>query len=248
VVLENEVLEKEEEDWMSGLYALLLNKFPDDIVFKQVKYIEDLIGIPPDTLGLGFERAWTFEAAHIVNTDITLVYIDGEVVSGLEYEFLPYLPVRSVKSVEILRRPKGMFVDYLREAFPRLDPIAIDGAANMNNIAVLSIYTYSSNGLGALTPTKGLFKGRVSTFSEKREFYTPKYDDPQDNDWNISDLRSTIFWKPLVLTDERGNANLEFYNGDNTGDMLVVIEAISPDGKIGYYETTYTVVKRLENN
>jgi hypothetical protein len=29
--------------------------------------------------------------------------------------------------------------------------------------------------------------------------------------------------------------------------MLVVIEAIAPDGKIGYFETSYTVDKKLEN-
>ena len=52
----------------------------------------------------------------------------------------------------------------------------------------------------------------------------------------------------MVETDKLGLAEIEFYNGDNTGDMLVVIEAISTDGKIGYYETTYTVDKRLESN
>ncbi len=246
VVIENETLEKEEEGWMSGLYALLLAKFPDDIAFKSVKYMEDLIGIPPDTLGMGFERAWTFEAAHVVNSDFTLVYIDGEVVSGLDYEFLPYLPVRSVKSVEILRRPKGRFVEYLKEAYPRLNPFERDRAANMSNIAVLSIYTYGSNGISALTPTKGIYKGRASGYSETREFYTPKYDNLEEMDWNTSDIRSTIHWTPSVQTNKRGSSKVEFYNGDNTGDMLVVVEAITPDGKIGYFETTYTVEEENE--
>ncbi|WP_136482549.1 hypothetical protein [Cognatitamlana onchidii] len=247
VVIENEALEKEEEDWMSGLYALLLAKFPDDIAFKSVKYMEDLIGIPPDTLGMGFERASTFEAAHVVNADFTLVYIDGEVVSGLEYEFLPYLPVRSVKSVEILRRPKGMFVDYLREAYPRLNPFERDSAANMSNIAVLSIYTFGSNGISALMPTKGIYKGRVSGLSVKKEFYAPKYAVLKPEDWDIPDLRALLHWEPSLYTNQRGKAQIEFYNDDSIGDKLIIIETITPDGKIGYSETTYGIEEKNEN-
>lgn len=230
VVIENEELVKEEEKWMSGLYDLLLFKFPDDITFRQVQ----------SPFG-GYEKA------EVAQADLTLVFIDGEVVLGRDYSLLPYLSIENVKSVEILRKPKGEFLEHIMDVFPRMSTFEQIRLSNLN-IAILSIYTYGSSGLAALAPApKGIFQGKVSGFSAKREFYTPKYDKLEDEDWNVPDLRSVIHWKPLAQTNEEGNAKLEFYNGDNTGDMLVVIEAISPDGKIGYYETKYTVDEKLEN-
>ena len=35
-----------------------------------------------------------------------------------------------------------------------------------------------------------------------------------------------------------------FYNADKLGEMMVVVEAISLDGRIGYQEYTYEVEKR----
>jgi hypothetical protein len=230
IVIENEDLVEEEEDWMSGLYDLLFFKFRDDIFMETIP----------------LPAGGTFEKAHVYGTDLTLFYIDGEVVLGRDYLLLPILPVKNIKSVEILRRPNGTFMNHLMEAFPRMSPEQRQRLA-ASYIGVVSIYTYGSNGIAALSSTKGIFQGTVSGFSAKREFYAPKYDDLQDEDWDVPDLRSVMHWKPSVQTDNRGMGKVEFYNGDNKGDMLVVIEAITPDGKLGYYETTYTVEKKLDN-
>src|SRR3546814_8834408 len=48
-------------------------------------------------------------------------------------------------------------------------------------------------------------------------------------------------WQPLLTTDSTGHASAGFYNADIPGDMLIVVEAISPTGKIGYKELTYRV-------
>ncbi len=247
IVIDNEALIKENEKWMSGLYALLQFKFPDDIFFKNINFAEEAFGITPDTLNTGLFNNSPFQLASVVYADATFVFIDGEVVRGVNYSLLPFLPIENIKHVEIFERPKGNLIHYIQEAFPRAHPSEISSLA-ASNIAFISIYTYGSNGVAALEPPpKGVFKGKVSGFSAKREFYTPKYDDLQDDDWNVPDLRSVIHWKPSLQTDKRGLHEVEFFNGDNTGDMLVVIEAISPDGKIGYFETSYTVDKKLEN-
>ncbi|GAA4967065.1 TonB-dependent receptor plug domain-containing protein [Algibacter aquimarinus] len=230
VVIENEELVEEEEKWMSGLYDLLRIKFPHDIAFREL----------PRPFG------GVYDIAYVTKADLTVYYIDGEVVLGRDYLLLPYLSIENIKSVEILERPKGAFLDHITDAFPRM---SAEGQVRLASayIAVVSIYTYGSSGLAALESTKGIFQGKVSGFSAKREFYAPKYDKLEDEDWNVPDLRSVIHWKPLAQTDEDGNANVEFYNGDNIGDMLVVIEAISLDGKIGYFETTYNVEEKNEN-
>jgi hypothetical protein len=228
IVIENEDLVEEEEDWMSGLYDLLFFKFRDDIFMETVTY-----------------SGRTFEKAYVYGTDLTLFYIDGEVVLGRDYLLLPSLPVENIKSVEILRRPDGTFMNHLMEAFPRMSPEQRQLLA-ASYIGVVSIYTYGGNGIGSLSTPKGIFQGTVSGFSAKREFYAPKYDKLQDEDWNIPDVRSVVHWQPIIQTDKSGLGQIEFYNGDNTGDMLVIVEAITPDGKIGYFETTYKVEEKLE--
>jgi hypothetical protein len=252
VVIENKELAKEEEKWMSGLYDLLRTKFPDDVYFENVSFpakafdlvTHDPAVTPVDTI------VKSLEVPKIANTNHAFVFIDGEIVEGIDYPLLPFLAVENIKSVEVLRRPNGSLLQYYQEAFPRNDIIEIKKmiAHQAPIIGIISIYTHGSNGIAALSPPKGVYKGTIPGLSAKREFYTPKYETLKTKDWDIPDLRSVIHWKPMVETDKLGLAEIEFYNGDNTGDMLVVIEAISPDGKIGYFETTYTVDKRLESN
>jgi hypothetical protein len=57
-------------------------------------------------------------------------------------------------------------------------------------------------------------------------------------------LRAPIFWEPRLIVDTYGKASATFYNADIIGEMQVVVEAISEDGKIGYHEICYTVKKR----
>lgn len=251
VVIDNETLGQGEEKWMSGLYDLLRTKFPDDIYFANVSFPAEAFNLPHDPAVTPFDTiVKSIEIARLTNTNHDFVFIDGEVVEGIDYPLLPFLAIENIKSVEILRRPNGNLLQYYQEAFPRTDIYIIRTmiAIEVPIIGIISIYTYGSNGIAALSPPKGVYKGTIPGLSAKREFYTPKYETLKTEDWDIPDLRSVIHWKPMVETDKLGLAEIEFYNGDNTGDMLVVIEAISTDGKIGYYETTYTVDKRLESN
>lgn len=246
-VIENEELVKEEEKWMSGLYDLLRAKFPDDIYFENVSFPARAFGLSADPSLMPQDTIVNhLEVPKIAGTDVAFVFIDGEIIEGIDYPLLPFLAVKNIKSVEILRRPSGNLLQYYLEAFPRNDPLEIAKVRALALVGIISVYTYGSNGIAALSTPKGIFKGKVSGFSTKREFYAPKYDKLQDEDWNVPDLRSVIHWKPLALTDKRGLGQIEFYNGDNTGDILVVIEAITSDGKMGYFETSYAVDKKIE--
>ncbi|WP_298555789.1 hypothetical protein [uncultured Algibacter sp.] len=242
IVINNEEIEEREEKWMSGLYDLLRVKFPHDILFKQATSAEAAFGFghPLITLLVPFDFAW------IASADITVMLIDGEVVRSEYYLLLPGLPVENIKHVEIFERPKGNVLDYIAEAFP-LQPISsVYGLAGLNT-AFINILTYGKNGLAALEVPKGLFQGHIAGFSVTPEFYQPKYETLKPEDWDIPDLRPVLHWEPSLFTDNKGDIELEFYNDDIIGDKLIIIEAITPHGKIGYFETSYTVEKRLEN-
>jgi len=73
-----------------------------------------------------------------------------------------------------------------------------------------------------------------------REFYSPKYDQSNLTN-NRPDLRSTIFWKPELVTDKNGNASFEYYNADDKGSYRIVVEGIDDKGNIGRQVYRYKV-------
>ena len=67
------------------------------------------------------------------------------------------------------------------------------------------------------------------------EFYSPKYDTQASINDPKPDLRTTIYWKPNVITDADGNAKLDFYTADDPATYSVIIEGVSDDGKLIHY-------------
>jgi uncharacterized protein YfaS (alpha-2-macroglobulin family) len=47
------------------------------------------------------------------------------------------------------------------------------------------------------------------------------------------DSRSTIHWAPVLLTDENGAAEFEYFTADDKGIYRVVVEGIDAEGNIG---------------
>ncbi|MDR1552506.1 MAG: TonB-dependent receptor plug domain-containing protein [Prevotellaceae bacterium] len=69
-------------------------------------------------------------------------------------------------------------------------------------------------------------------FQLPSEFYSPKYQTAAQKNNKEPDLRTTIFWKPNVMTDEKGEALFDFYSADYSTTYSVIIEGITEDGKI----------------
>ncbi|HTE02356.1 MAG TPA: hypothetical protein VK668_23865 [Mucilaginibacter sp.] len=85
----------------------------------------------------------------------------------------------------------------------------------------------------------GVLPITANGFHKAREFYSPKYEHPETT--NRKDLRTTIYWKPEIVTDKDGNASFEYYNADGTGTYRVVIEGIDDKGDIGRQVYRYKV-------
>jgi hypothetical protein len=77
-------------------------------------------------------------------------------------------------------------------------------------------------------------------FYKAREFYSPQYDNPKTNA-KMPDLRSTVYWKPNVITDKDGKASFEYFNADGPGTYRIVIEGIDTDGNLGRQVYHYKV-------
>jgi hypothetical protein len=126
-----------------------------------------------------------------------------------------------------------------------INPDDVAGVEVLRSGAYLSIYgSRGSNGVLIITTkhggddvsyerfTPGLITIKPIGYYKARQFYAPQYDDPKTNA-KVADLRSTIYWKPNLVTDKDGNASLEFFTADTKGTYRAVIEGIAADGSIG---------------
>ena len=74
----------------------------------------------------------------------------------------------------------------------------------------------------------------------KREFYEP---DPTDLAPTMPDPRNTLLWKPALLTDENGKAEIPFTASDVNTEFIGVVEVIDGEGLMGCQTFTFRVIR-----
>lgn len=63
-------------------------------------------------------------------------------------------------------------------------------------------------------------------------FYAPTYETDEQKRSDIPDLRTTIHWEPNVKVSPDGHASFSFYTADFATNYSVVLEGITPEGKL----------------
>ncbi len=213
IVIEGEAIREKEQNWSYGLYSVLKQSFLDKIIIER--------------------RQNGNLRARITGSDITLVVIDGIPVLPHEYPMVQYIPPSEVKSFEIIECASSfptLFLKVYKKPMP--SGIMCGG--------VIAIFTHGEKGIYGTKKPVGLVHTSIPVFSAPREFYAPKYDKPNLME-ELPDLRTLLHWEPELLTNASGKTSTSFFNGDNVGEMLIVVEAVSGDGSIGYQELEYKV-------
>jgi hypothetical protein len=217
-VIDGDDIRKKEAKWSYGLYSVIMFNFPDKV--KMTRTRDGVL------------------YASLYNGEITLVVIDGIPVKAVDYNLIPGIPPSEVKSFELIE-----YANNFRSLYCEVVPDNCGlGAPAIGN--VIAIYTYGAKGLFGANAAVGIMKTAVPVFAAPREFYAPKYGQLKKDDWLKPDLRMLIHWEPNVRMDSLGRGAAVFYNADNTGEMQVIVEAISPEGEIGYKELFFEVKKR----
>lgn len=86
----------------------------------------------------------------------------------------------------------------------------------------------------------GIFSIAPEGYYKAHEFYSPRYEVSQSAN-ALPDQRVTIFWKSDIVTNAEGNAALNFFNADGTGNYRVLIEGIDSRGNLGRQVYRYKV-------
>lgn len=133
-------------------------------------------------------------------------YLNG---APVDRDFLESLPVNGFDKVEVLKFSPlikgggpGVFF-YLKRGAPQYVPADVFG---MKSYAIIG-------------------------YSVIREFYSPEYETKEIPN-ERKDFRSTLYWNPIVRTDSTGVAQVLFNNSDEAGNMQVVVEGVTADGKL----------------
>jgi len=151
-----------------------------------------------------------------------LVVLDGMIMgtqSGID-DILP----RMVETVEILKGSNAAIY-------------GVQGGAGVMVITTreqLANNKFEGKGISA-----GVYSFTPVGFYKAREFYAPRYDAADAN--KLTDTRTTIFWKPDVITGADGNASFNFFNAEGVGNYRVVIEGMDSKGNLGRQVYKYRV-------
>ena len=107
---------------------------------------------------------------------------------------------------------------------------AVGGGAG----GAISIYTRKGNDVKN-RPGVGIPYKILEGYTSYKEFYSPDYSVPSSN--SNSDIRTTIYWNPFILTDKSNKkVKVEFYNNDLTKRHRMVLEGINHEGKLARFE------------
>ncbi|KQB44320.1 Outer membrane receptor for ferrienterochelin and colicin [Flavobacterium daejeonense] len=216
VISGREILSKEQK-WSYGLYSVLSFNYPDKVRIKQT------------------EEGYLYASVHNMPT---VVMIDGILIPFTSYPHIPDISPSEITSFEIIEYANG-FIDLYCQAHPEIQNCKANPELLYGHI--IAIYTHAGVGLSGAYKPKGLTKTTIPVFSRLKEYYAPKYENIQPDNWQHPDIRSLVLWQPILKTNNSGKALASFYNTDNKGKMTIVVEAISEKGEIGYQELDYKV-------
>jgi TonB-dependent SusC/RagA subfamily outer membrane receptor len=150
------------------------------------------------------------------------VIIDGLYV---EPSFLNTVNYNDVQAIEVLRNAGS---------------VGIYGGRGGNGVIIVTTKRGGENEYTGPITGRGIKVLYPKGYLKARTFYSPQYDKSGVNK-QLADLRSTIFWKPDVLTGTNGKTSFEYFNAGAKGNYRVVIEGIDSNGNIGRQVLRYKV-------
>jgi len=170
-----------------------------------------------------------------INGDETLWYKNKRILFVVNYEQLDFLDELSVYRYKYIRIQaiKSIYInENLSIMCQYADPRDGCFEINKNYSCVVFIETYP-NEKAFVQEGRGTRKTWLDGYSLVKEFYSPNYLElpPEPNDY-----RRTLYWNPMVTTDENGNAKIQFYNNSRCTDFRISAETVTSQGKIGIYQ------------
>lgn len=78
-------------------------------------------------------------------------------------------------------------------------------------------------------------------FINSKDFVTQRYETQQQDSLVVVDNRITLHWEPLLVSDQNGRAEVEFYTDDISGTKQVIVQGIDDRGHLLYQTYSFEV-------
>lgn len=78
-----------------------------------------------------------------------------------------------------------------------------------------------------------IYMYKPMNYGDTKSFYSPRYTSLNKTD-KKPDVRSTLYWNPNIVTDEKGNAQTSFFSSDKKGSYTVWVEGSDMQGNFGF--------------
>jgi hypothetical protein len=200
-----------------------------DLLYKKVKGF----GYRPDKGGKLF---WNIYGANVhlivdgVNTEFFMT--EGESLYETLKQYFDYYDAEEIKGIEVMTNPSHSTAYTKRY----VDPMAIPWEHTF-----IEVTTRSGHG-PFVKKAIGTFVYRPMPFTLPKQFYAPKYTINSVPD--MTDIRSTIYWAPNIITDKEGKATIAFYTADAASTYTIIVEGTDLQGGVGAKRANISVDKR----
>lgn len=236
------------------------------------KHIKGYVG-PTSLINKEFNQAYDLQNVQSQNFFGSLkagrnrlyIVIDGQFVDDpfwrANIDFRRLKP-REIKGMELITSPRGTmpYNRAIRNLFddPTILPsggrdrrgLSDEGDTRSPNSKYFTEYYYleittqSGSGVGLVADSRNAGFDQIATpvFHYGKSSYVPKY--AYESRHNAKpDNRSTIYWEPTVVTNEKGEAEVSFYAADNPGTYTILLQGASLSGDIGLQSRKIKIVQ-----
>lgn len=160
----------------------------------------------------------TFDDRILLRGDKEPLVLVNDLPTNKDNSYLRQISIDELSEIRILRGAESVIVG---------------GQGSENGVVIITLTSDFKRAPKAHPSMAQLVKLGVS---QAEEFYHPVYDAPEKKREEKRDFRSTVYWNPNVLTNEKGEASLRFYATDAPDNYSIVIEGTAQNGKIYRYE------------
>lgn len=202
-----------------------------DYLYKgdQLKGCNELIGCLTGSMGLTYvDRLLYLSRSYNTGNRLPIeIYANGLQV---DVNYLMGIQVEGIESIEV----------FMNDGVSGINSRNRTNGVLVINMKEIKKTKVSAQDLADLFPPTNIMTFMPNGYSAERQFYVPKYSGPQTT-LQSRDNRTTIYWNPYLLTDEKGDLTFEYFNSDGKGTFRVVVEGIDEDGHIGRSVYRYQV-------
>ncbi len=227
---------------------------------------------PPDRLGHMHYTDPRYRISYKINEKEIRFVFDGQELDYLYYPSninVPGPQSQKAPAFSILSYERKQFIDSYLDYFTAEDFVGMEVMFNirysdeyvtdfisMDEMRILDkefrspvdkyVYVEITTRAGKgpmMKGTPGTYLYKPLPFSLPKQFYSPKYTAKNVNTAPGTDMRSTIYWAPQVITDKNGKATISFFSADNPADYTLIMEGTDANGNLGYEQSKLKITK-----